>query len=187
MRRSLLRLAEHASHHAHPTGGVGSAPHVHPPAPIFRYSAIALGASTWFYILYKAKNDGPVLLVLPCPINRTGGLPLTSVLVCLMDVDCRDGDTPGIMGMVMRMVDMKRSIPRHIESGKFIVYVNGKMLSIPKHIWCPSSVTFPVDNYHPLSGENISPSTSQNPSQDREFILRLRFSDSISIDIDWRH
>jgi len=65
MRRSLLRLAEHASHHAHPAGGVGSAPHVHEPAPFFRYSAIALGASTWFWILYKAKNEGAVLLVCP--------------------------------------------------------------------------------------------------------------------------
>ena len=70
MRRSLLRLAEHASHHSHPAGGVGSAPHVHPPAPIMRYSAIALGASTWFYLLYKAKNDGPVLLVFPSPDNE---------------------------------------------------------------------------------------------------------------------
>src|SRR5436190_15994166 len=100
MRRSLLRLAEHASHHAHPAGGVGSAPHGHPPAPIMRYSAIALGASTWFYILYKAKNDGPVLLVLSRCVNRIGGWPLTSVSVCVMDADCRDGDTRGIMGMV---------------------------------------------------------------------------------------
>jgi len=61
MRRSLLRLAEHAHHAA--SGGVGSAPHVHAPPPWIRYSAVALGASTWFYLLYKAKNDGPVLLV----------------------------------------------------------------------------------------------------------------------------
>ena len=67
MRRSLLRLAEHASHHSHSSGGFGSGPHVHPPAPIMRYSAIGLGASTWFYILYKAKNEGPVLLVIPLP------------------------------------------------------------------------------------------------------------------------
>ena len=66
MRRSLLRLAEHVSRHSH-SSGVGSGPHVHPPAPIIRYSAIALGASTWFYLLYKAKNDGPVLLVIPIP------------------------------------------------------------------------------------------------------------------------
>ena len=61
MRRSLLRLAEHG-HHA-TNGGVGSAPHVHPPPKWIHYSAVGLGATTWFWILYKAKNDGPVLLV----------------------------------------------------------------------------------------------------------------------------
>ena len=75
MRRSLLRLAEHASHHAHPAAGVGSAPHVHLPAPSYRYSAVALGATTWFYLLYKAYNDGPVLLVIiPFP-NHDGFNP----------------------------------------------------------------------------------------------------------------
>jgi len=65
MRRSLLRLSQQASHHAHAAGGVGSAPHIHEPAPFYRYSAIALGATTWFWILYKAKNEGAVLLVRP--------------------------------------------------------------------------------------------------------------------------
>lgn len=63
MRRSLLHLAEQESHHAHPTGRVGSAPRVHEPAPFYRYPAIALGATTWFWILCKAKNEGAVLLV----------------------------------------------------------------------------------------------------------------------------
>jgi hypothetical protein len=61
MRRSLLRLAEHAHHGA--SGGVGSQPHVHPPQKWIYYSAVGLGASTWFYLLYMAKNEGPVLLV----------------------------------------------------------------------------------------------------------------------------
>jgi hypothetical protein len=68
MRRSLLRLAEHASHHARPAGGVGSAPHIHEAAPFYRYSAIALGATTWFWILYNAKNEGAVLLVSSPPV-----------------------------------------------------------------------------------------------------------------------
>jgi hypothetical protein len=77
MRRTILRLAEHAKHAAH-NGGVGSQPHVHEPAPFYRYSAIALGATTWFYLLYMAKKEGPVLLV-----RFLGGESLT---------DGRDGD-----------------------------------------------------------------------------------------------
>jgi len=65
MRRSLLRLAEHAAH-GHAKGGVGSAPHVHPPKPWIYYSAVGLGASTTFFVLYMAKKEGPVLLVWPC-------------------------------------------------------------------------------------------------------------------------
>src|SRR5579859_6741522 len=86
MRRSLLRLAEQASHHAHhPAGGVGSAPHVHEAAPFYRYSAIALGATTWFYLLYKAKNEGAVLLVsIPFP---TLPLPYSMSLCFFEDMD----------------------------------------------------------------------------------------------------
>jgi hypothetical protein len=66
MRRSLLRLAEHAAH-GHAKGGVGSAPHVHPPKPWIYYSAVGLGASTTFFVLYMAKKEGAVLLVCPLP------------------------------------------------------------------------------------------------------------------------
>jgi hypothetical protein len=62
MRRSLLRLAEHASHNSH-HGGVGSPPHVHGPAAIHRNAAIFLGATTTFYVLYKAYHEGAVFLV----------------------------------------------------------------------------------------------------------------------------
>ncbi|KAG6293639.1 hypothetical protein E4U45_006588 [Claviceps purpurea] len=34
-------------------------PHV---APIYRLTATALGASMWFWIMYRAKKDGPVLM-----------------------------------------------------------------------------------------------------------------------------
>ncbi|KAF1811911.1 hypothetical protein P152DRAFT_381094, partial [Eremomyces bilateralis CBS 781.70] len=34
-------------------------PHVR---PFYRYTAIGLGASMWFFIFYRAKQDLPVLL-----------------------------------------------------------------------------------------------------------------------------
>ncbi|KAM4055964.1 hypothetical protein HRG_002889 [Hirsutella rhossiliensis] len=34
-------------------------PHV---APIYRLTATALGAGMWFWLMYRAKRDGPVLL-----------------------------------------------------------------------------------------------------------------------------
>ncbi|KAL7968514.1 hypothetical protein HDV63DRAFT_378875 [Trichoderma sp. SZMC 28014] len=34
-------------------------PHV---APIYRVTATALGAGMWFWLMYRAKKDGPVLL-----------------------------------------------------------------------------------------------------------------------------
>ncbi|KAF5502938.1 NADH dehydrogenase [ubiquinone] 1 beta subcomplex subunit 2 [Colletotrichum fructicola] len=37
-----------------------------PPTPhvpgIYRYTATALGAGMWFFLMYRAKKDGPVLL-----------------------------------------------------------------------------------------------------------------------------
>ena len=78
-----------------------------------RYSAIALGASTWFYILYKAKNDGPVLLVIAFPFPSPITLGMFFYLAYLMDANCRDGDTRGIMDMVTRMSDMWTRIRRH--------------------------------------------------------------------------
>jgi hypothetical protein len=65
MRRSLVRLAEHAAH-GHAKGGVRG-PHVHPPKPWIYYSAVGLGASTTFFVLYMAKHEGPVLLVPALP------------------------------------------------------------------------------------------------------------------------
>ncbi|KAH6655051.1 hypothetical protein BKA67DRAFT_657013 [Truncatella angustata] len=40
-------------------GGPGIRPHV---APIYRFTATALGASMWFFLMYRAKKDGPVLM-----------------------------------------------------------------------------------------------------------------------------
>ncbi|KAL5630152.1 hypothetical protein BROUX41_000024 [Berkeleyomyces rouxiae] len=34
-------------------------PHV---APIYRFTATALGASMWFFLMYRAKKDGAVLM-----------------------------------------------------------------------------------------------------------------------------
>ncbi|KAI0897922.1 hypothetical protein F4806DRAFT_460551 [Annulohypoxylon nitens] len=33
-----------------------------PAAPIYRYTATALGASMWFFLMYRAKKDGAVLM-----------------------------------------------------------------------------------------------------------------------------
>ncbi|KAK4156494.1 hypothetical protein C8A00DRAFT_12567 [Chaetomidium leptoderma] len=33
-----------------------------PVRPIYRFMATGLGASMWFWIFYRAKKDGPVLL-----------------------------------------------------------------------------------------------------------------------------
>ena len=38
-------------------------PHIHRPGPFYRYSATALSATVWFWIFYKVKNEGDVLLV----------------------------------------------------------------------------------------------------------------------------
>ncbi|KAF2457010.1 hypothetical protein BDY21DRAFT_286255 [Lineolata rhizophorae] len=39
--------------------------HPVPPAnvrPLFRHTATLLGASMWFFLMYRAKQDGPALL-----------------------------------------------------------------------------------------------------------------------------
>ncbi|KAK2871563.1 hypothetical protein FQN49_003054 [Arthroderma sp. PD_2] len=35
---------------------------VPPGPPLYRFAATALGASMWFWLMYRAKKDGPVLL-----------------------------------------------------------------------------------------------------------------------------
>ncbi|KAF2638936.1 hypothetical protein P280DRAFT_403560 [Massarina eburnea CBS 473.64] len=41
----------------------GSHPiHIHPVRPLYRFMATALPASMWFFLMYRAKKDGPVLL-----------------------------------------------------------------------------------------------------------------------------
>ncbi|KAK3686012.1 hypothetical protein B0T22DRAFT_238439, partial [Podospora appendiculata] len=36
---------------------------LHPHVPrIYRFAATGLGASMWFFLMYRAKKDGPVLL-----------------------------------------------------------------------------------------------------------------------------
>ncbi|OKL61964.1 hypothetical protein UA08_02662 [Talaromyces atroroseus] len=36
--------------------------HVHPARPFYRFTATALGASMWFFLMYRAKKDGAALL-----------------------------------------------------------------------------------------------------------------------------
>ncbi|KAJ6094656.1 hypothetical protein N7467_002169 [Penicillium canescens] len=36
--------------------------HIHPVRPLYRFTATALGASMWFFLMYRAKKDGPALL-----------------------------------------------------------------------------------------------------------------------------
>ncbi|PGH16911.1 hypothetical protein AJ80_05055 [Polytolypa hystricis UAMH7299] len=33
-----------------------------PGPPFYRFTATALGASMWFWLMYRAKKDGPALL-----------------------------------------------------------------------------------------------------------------------------
>ncbi|KAK6362075.1 hypothetical protein TWF730_005773 [Orbilia blumenaviensis] len=42
-------------HGAHPV-------HIHPARPMYRFFATGLGAAMWFFLMYRAKKDGPVLL-----------------------------------------------------------------------------------------------------------------------------
>ncbi|RPB23064.1 hypothetical protein L211DRAFT_751982, partial [Terfezia boudieri ATCC MYA-4762] len=35
---------------------------IHPVRPLYRFAATALGASMWFFLMYRAKKDGAVLL-----------------------------------------------------------------------------------------------------------------------------
>ncbi|KAJ5984433.1 hypothetical protein N7481_006532 [Penicillium waksmanii] len=36
--------------------------HIHPVRPLYRFTATALGASMWFFLMYRAKKDGAVLM-----------------------------------------------------------------------------------------------------------------------------
>ncbi|KAK0663817.1 NADH dehydrogenase (ubiquinone) 1 beta subcomplex subunit 2 [Lasiodiplodia hormozganensis] len=57
--RSILRTM------AGPTGarGHGGHPiHVHPVRPLYRFFATGLGASMWFFLMYRAKKDGAALM-----------------------------------------------------------------------------------------------------------------------------
>ncbi|KAK2628598.1 hypothetical protein QTJ16_001701 [Diplocarpon rosae] len=36
--------------------------HIHPVRPLYRFAATGLSASMWFFLMYRAKKDGPVLL-----------------------------------------------------------------------------------------------------------------------------
>ncbi|KAK8205292.1 hypothetical protein M8818_005005 [Zalaria obscura] len=48
---------------SHGAGAHGSHPiHVHPVRPLYRFFAVALPASMWFFVMYRARKDGPALL-----------------------------------------------------------------------------------------------------------------------------
>ncbi|KAF2218417.1 hypothetical protein BDZ85DRAFT_286356 [Elsinoe ampelina] len=53
-----LRAAGGPSH-----GPKGGHPiHIHPPGILYRVAATGLGASMWFFLMYRAKKDGPALM-----------------------------------------------------------------------------------------------------------------------------
>ncbi|QDS69975.1 hypothetical protein FKW77_002967 [Venturia effusa] len=41
-------------HGAHPI-------HIHPVRPLYRFAAVGLGASMWFFLFYRLRKDGPAL------------------------------------------------------------------------------------------------------------------------------
>ncbi|KAJ9628645.1 hypothetical protein H2203_002547 [Taxawa tesnikishii (nom. ined.)] len=45
----------HGAHGGHPV-------HIHPVRPLYRFFATGLGASMWFFLMYRAKKDGPALM-----------------------------------------------------------------------------------------------------------------------------
>ncbi|KAI5845095.1 hypothetical protein DFP73DRAFT_42758 [Morchella snyderi] len=48
-------------------GGAHHPIHIHPVRPLYAISAKLLGASMWFWLMYRAKKDGAVLLGLKHP------------------------------------------------------------------------------------------------------------------------
>ena len=52
--------------------------HYSPVRPLYRYSATLLTAGMWFWMLYRARLDGPVLLVSSLP-----SLPFTHLTLQL--------------------------------------------------------------------------------------------------------
>jgi len=36
--------------------------HIHPVRPLYRFAATGLGASMWFFLMYRAKKDGAALM-----------------------------------------------------------------------------------------------------------------------------
>ncbi|KAF2811265.1 uncharacterized protein BDZ99DRAFT_385583 [Mytilinidion resinicola] len=45
--------------------GPGKIPHpihIHPVRPLYRFAATGLGASMWFFLMYRAKQDLPHML-----------------------------------------------------------------------------------------------------------------------------
>ncbi|EDU40078.1 hypothetical protein PtrSN002B_007190 [Pyrenophora tritici-repentis] len=53
--RARMGPPKYAPHPNHPI-------HVHPVRPLYRFMATGLGASMWFFLMYRAKKDGPALL-----------------------------------------------------------------------------------------------------------------------------
>ncbi|TKA31122.1 hypothetical protein B0A50_02091 [Salinomyces thailandicus] len=52
-----------AGGHGPAPGGHGAHPiHIHPARPLYRFAATGLGAAMWFFLFYRARYDGPVVL-----------------------------------------------------------------------------------------------------------------------------
>ncbi|GAB7362413.1 hypothetical protein MBLNU230_g2736t1 [Neophaeotheca triangularis] len=59
MNSTLRRMAGPAG--AHPKGTHGHPIHIHPARPLYRFAATGLGASMWFFLMYRMRQDGAVL------------------------------------------------------------------------------------------------------------------------------
>ncbi|KAJ5502002.1 hypothetical protein N7463_004876 [Penicillium fimorum] len=61
--RDWCSVNQQQSFSAYIMAGNSSHPiHIHPVRPLYRFTATALGASMWFFLMYRAKKDGPALL-----------------------------------------------------------------------------------------------------------------------------
>ncbi|OBT57964.1 hypothetical protein VE04_00960 [Pseudogymnoascus sp. 24MN13] len=78
--------------------GPGAHPiHIHPARPLYRFAATGLGASMWFFLMYRAKQDGNcdsqslrrTIPNLPC---RTCVIGLEAPLGPLNDEDIQLGE-----------------------------------------------------------------------------------------------
>jgi hypothetical protein len=81
--------------------------HPHLAGAWHRYTAKALGASMWFWMMYRAKQDMPVLLVCLCLFYH-----IQTLMACFANHlnSHRDGDTLGTATTEMNMQNTTRVV-----------------------------------------------------------------------------